>query len=125
VATILNAALQRDFLDVVDDQRGQPTWARALARQLIALGEAALSGGAPAGAYHGTASGETTWFGLARAAFELTGLDPQRVRPTTSEHFVRPAPRPGYSVLGHERWAAAGLSPLPDWRASLTDYLRP
>ena len=125
VATILNAAKQRDFLDVVDDQRGQPTWTRALARQLIGLGEAALSGDAPAGTYHGTCSGETTWYGLARAAFELTGLDPDRIRPTSSENFTRPAPRPSYSVLGHERWAAAGLDPLPDWREALSEYLRP
>lgn len=123
VATILKAAEQREFLDVVDDQRGQPTWARALARQLIALGGAALSGRAPAGAYHGTSSGETTWYGLARAAFELTGLDPDRIRPTTSDRFPRPAPRPSYSVLGHERWAAAGLEPLPDWRTSLATFL--
>jgi len=123
VATILNAAKQREFLDVVDDQRGQPTWSRALARRLIELGGAALEGRAPAGAYHGTCSGETTWYGLARAAFALSGLDPDRVRPTTSDKFPRPAPRPAYSVLGHERWAAAGLGPLPDWREALAGYL--
>jgi dTDP-4-dehydrorhamnose reductase len=108
----------------VDDQRGQPTWARDLAVQLTLLGDAALAGHAPAGIYHGTASGETTWYGLARAAFELTGLDPDRVRPTTSDRFVRPAPRPSYSVLGHGRWALAGLQPMPDWRSSLARYLR-
>lgn len=124
VATILRAAAQREHLDVVDDQHGQPTWARALARRLVDLGERALDGAAPAGFYHGTCAGETTWYGLARAAFELTGLDPDRVRPTTSGAFPRPAPRPGYSVLGHARWAQAGLDPLPHWRASLTDYLR-
>lgn len=124
VATILNAAKQREFLEVVDDQRGQPTWARALARQLIALGGAALAGRAPAGAYHGTCSGETTWYGLARAAFELTGLDPDRVRPTTSDKFPRRAARPSYSVLGHDRWAAAGLAPMPDWYAALDEFLR-
>jgi len=124
VTTILNAAKQRETLDVVDDQRGQPTWARALAGQLIRLGAAAVAGSAPAGIYHGTCAGETTWFGLARAAFELTGLDPERVRPTTSEAFVRPAPRPAYSVLDHGRWAAAGLEPLPDWRTCLEQYLR-
>ncbi len=123
VATILNAARQREFLDVVDDQRGQPTWARALAGQLIALGGAALAGQAPAGAYHGTCSGETTWYGLARTAFELSGLDPDRVRPTTSDRFPRPAPRPAYSVLGHERWAAAGLPPMPDWHLTLAEFL--
>ncbi|MBR7827372.1 dTDP-4-dehydrorhamnose reductase [Actinospica sp. MGRD01-02] len=123
VATILNAAGQREFLDVVDDQQGQPTSTRALARQLLALGSAAHAGRAPAGIYHGTCSGRTTWFGLARAAFELTGLDPERVRPTTSDKFVRPAPRPAFSVLGHDRWAAAGLEPMPDWREALGEYL--
>lgn len=123
VSTILKAAEQREFLDVVDDQRGQPTWARELAAQLVRLGEAALDGRAPAGAYHGTASGETTWFGLARAAFELTGLDPERVRPTTSDRFPRPAVRPSYSVLGHGRWARAGLEPLPGWRDGLARFL--
>lgn len=123
VATILNAATQREFLDVVDDQQGQPTSTLALARQLLALGRAAHAGRAPSGVYHGTCAEQTTWFGLARAAFELTGLDPERVRPTTSDKFVRPAPRPAYSVLGHERWAAAGLEPMPAWREALREHL--
>jgi dTDP-4-dehydrorhamnose reductase len=123
VATILNAATQREFLDVVDDQQGQPTSTLALARQLLALGRAAYAGRAPSGVYHGTCAEQTTWFGLARAAFELTGLDPERVRPTTSDKFVRPAPRPAYSVLGHERWAAAGLEPMPAWREALREHL--
>lgn len=125
VATILNAAEKREFLDVVDDQQGQPTSTPALARQLLALGRAAYAGTAPAGIYHGTCAGRTTWFGLARAAFELTGLDPERVRPTTSDKFVRPAPRPAYSVLSHDGWAAAGLAPMPDWHDALREYLTP
>jgi dTDP-4-dehydrorhamnose reductase len=120
VATMLRLAQSRDIVDVVDDQRGQPTWSFALAEQLVRLGLAAVDGTAGAGAYHGTASGETTWFGLARAVFEEAGLDPERVRPTTSDKFVRPARRPAFSVLGHDRWAAAGLAPLPHWRTMLT-----
>lgn len=87
VATILGAAADREYLDVVSDVQGQPTWSYPLARQLVALGQAALAGRAPAGAYHGTASGATTWYGLARAVFELSGLDPARIRPVTSDHF--------------------------------------
>jgi len=34
---------------------------------------------------------------------------------------VRPAPRPAYSVLGHDAWARVGLSPLRDWREALAD----
>ena len=118
VRTMLRLAGERETLDVVDDQVGQPTWTGALAAQLIALGQ---SEQAPAGIYHGTASGQTSWFGLARAAFEEAGLDPERVRPTTSDKFVRPAERPKYSVLGHERWAEAGIPPLGDWRTMLKD----
>jgi dTDP-4-dehydrorhamnose reductase len=116
---MLRLAADRDTLDVVDDQVGPPTWSFALAQQLVAL---ARSGAAP-GAYHGTAAGSTTWFGLARAAFELAGLDPARIRPTTSDKFVRPAPRPAYSVLGHEKWAGTGVSPLPDWHTQLTEAM--
>ncbi len=120
VATMLKLAAQRETLDVVDDQQGQPTWSYALAQRLVALGRAA---DAPAGVYHGTASGRTTWFELARAAYELSGLDPERIRPTSSAAFVRPAVRPAYSVLGHDRWSAAGLAPLADWRESLAEAL--
>jgi dTDP-4-dehydrorhamnose reductase len=123
VATVLRLYAQRDHLDVVDDQRGQPTWSYALARRLVELGEGAVAGTAPPGVYHGTASGETTWYGLARAVLARAGLDPDRVRPTTSDRFPRPAPRPAYSVLGHARWAAAGLPPLADWAAMLDEAM--
>jgi dTDP-4-dehydrorhamnose reductase len=116
VSTIRRLAGEREQLDVVDDQRGQPTWSYALASQLVDLGH---NVGAPGGVYHGTASGETTWYGLARAVFSEAGLDPDRVRPTTADRYVRPARRPAYSVLGHERWHDAGMRPLGDWRSML------
>ncbi|MDM4722711.1 dTDP-4-dehydrorhamnose reductase [Micromonospora sp. WMMA1363] len=123
VATMLRLAGEREHLDVVNDQRGQPTWSYALAEQLVALADAGIAGRAASGVYHGTASGETTWHGLARAVFTLRGLDPDRIRPATSDHFRRPAPRPSYSVLAHDRWAAAGLQPLPDWHSALAQML--
>ncbi|WIM99549.1 dTDP-4-dehydrorhamnose reductase [Actinoplanes oblitus] len=119
VTTMLRLAATRDTVDVVDDQQGPPTWSYALAQQLVAL---ARSAAAP-GVYHGTAAGSTTWFGLARAVFEEAGLDPARVRPTTSDRFVRPARRPAYSVLGHARWAETDVTPLRDWRAMLTEAM--
>lgn len=119
VATMLKLSATHETLDVVDDQLGQPTWARALAVRLTELGRAALAGEAPPGAYHGTASGQATWYDLARAAFELSGLDPDRIRPTTADRFIRPARRPAYSVLGHDRWSAAGLPAMADWRDEL------
>ncbi|MFJ3700561.1 MULTISPECIES: dTDP-4-dehydrorhamnose reductase [unclassified Streptomyces] len=119
VRTMIKLERVKDTLDVVDDQRGQPTWTVDLADRLVRLGQGALAGTAPAGVYHGTSGGETTWFGLTREIFRLLDTDPERVRPTTSEAFVRPAPRPAYSVLGHDRWKEAGIEPLRDWRSAL------
>lgn len=124
VGTMLRLAADRDKLDVVADARGQPTWTWALAAQLNQLGEAALRGRAAPGVYHGTAAGDASWYELARAVFSLAGLDPDRVRPTTSDRFPRPARRPAYSVLGHARWADAGLPAMAHWYDLLTEALR-
>ncbi len=123
VATVLRLAAARETVEVVADQEGQPTWSYALAARLVALAGRAVAGQAPAGVYHGTATGQTTWYGLARAVFEEAGLDPERVRPTTTDRFPRPAARPRYSVLGHDRWKLAGLPALPDWRQMLSTAL--
>ncbi|MGW2591425.1 dTDP-4-dehydrorhamnose reductase [Streptomyces sp. NPDC001515] len=121
VRTMIRLEGVRDTLDVVDDQRGQPTWTADLAARLIRLGRAALDATAPPGVYHGSSTGETTWYGFTREIFRLLGADPGRVRPTTTGAFPRPAPRPAYSVLGHDRFAAAGIEPLRDWRAALAE----
>jgi dTDP-4-dehydrorhamnose reductase len=115
VRTMIRLEGSKDTVAVVDDQRGQPTWTADVARHMLLLAEA----DAPPGIYHATSSGTTTWMGLAREVFRLLGADPGRVTPTTSGELARPAPRPGYSVLGHTRWASAGLPPLPDWTDSL------
>ena len=94
----------RDVLDVVDDQIGQPTWTPDVAAATIAL----VRGGAPAGAYHATSGGSTTLVRPGAGVFGVLGADPARVRPTTTDKFPRPAPRPAYSVLGHEAWQPPG-----------------
>ncbi|MCX5557672.1 dTDP-4-dehydrorhamnose reductase [Streptomyces sp. NBC_00038] len=123
VRTMIKLESVKDTLDVVDDQRGQPTWTVDLADRLVLLGQAALAGTAPAGVYHGTSTGETTWFGFAQEIFRLLGADAARVRPTTSAAFARPAPRPAYSVLGHERWQQAGIEPIRDWSEGLSSAM--
>jgi dTDP-4-dehydrorhamnose reductase len=119
VKTMLRLAQSHDTLNVVDDQVGQPTWSRDLARQIVAL----LDADAPAGVYHGTSAGQTTWFGFTRAIFAGAGLDPERVQPTTTDKFPRPAPRPAFSVLGHDKWAHVGLEPIREWQQALAEAL--
>jgi dTDP-4-dehydrorhamnose reductase len=113
--TMLTRALAGSPVNVVDDQRGQPTWTADVARQVHAL----ICAGAPAGSYHATSSGEVTWFGFAREIYARAGADLALVAPTTTAGFPRPAPRPAYSVLGHDGWDAAGIKPIGDWRDAL------
>jgi dTDP-4-dehydrorhamnose reductase len=113
--TMLSRATAGAPVSVVDDQRGQPTWTADVARQVYAL----ITAGAPAGTYHATSSGEVTWFGFAREIYARAGADPALVSPTTTAEFPRPAPRPAYSVLGHDAWEAAGVPPVGDWRDAL------
>lgn len=115
VKTMVALEAREREVRVVDDQRGSPTWSLDLANGLVELAERRP----PAGIYHCTNAGDTTWYGLARAVFEELGADPDRVRPTTTAEFPRPAPRPAFSVLSQVRWIGAGLRPLPDWRVAL------
>jgi dTDP-4-dehydrorhamnose reductase len=115
--TMLRLAGDRETLSVVDDQRGQPTWTLDLARQIRRIVES----GEPSGVWHATSTGEATWFSFARELFTLAGLDPERIRPTTSAAFPTPARRPAYSVLGHDAWAAHGIAAPRDWRPALRE----
>ena len=112
-AQALERVLQeRGSIDVVDDQIGQPTWTVDLARLVLELVRAQ----APSGSYHGTSSGSASWYEFAAAVAATGGIDPSLVHRTTSERFVRPAPRPAYSVLGHGAFTATGVAPIGDWR---------
>ena len=115
IKTMINLEKSKDTISVVNDQVGQPTWTKDLASQVITL----VDSEAPAGTYHATSSGQTTWFGLTQRIFELIGADPNRVLPTTTEAFPRPAPRPAYSVLGHGSWKAVGMNPIRVWDEAL------
>jgi dTDP-4-dehydrorhamnose reductase len=115
VKTMVKLEATKPELTVVNDQHGQPTWARDVAERLVAV----VENDVPAGIYHTTSTGETSWFGLTREIFSLADADPDRVQPTTTANFPRPAPRPANSVLGHEKWTRVGLNPLPPWEESL------
>jgi dTDP-4-dehydrorhamnose reductase len=104
---------------VVNDQVGQPTSASDLARQLVELGLST----SPAGIYHGTNSGQATWFEFAQEIFKLAGADVGRVAPVSSSEYPRPAKRPLYSVLSHDAWANTSVKPLRDWRIALAESM--
>src|SRR5262249_43165543 len=111
VKTIARLERSRPTLDVVDDQRGSPTWSRDLARGLLAL----AGGDAPPGVYHCTNDGDTTWYGLARAVFEELGADPDRIPPTSTAAFPRAAPPARCMRSGPAGWGRGRRSPPRAW----------
>ncbi|MFB7722736.1 dTDP-4-dehydrorhamnose reductase [Nocardia sp. NPDC056100] len=122
VATMRRLEGERESVNVVADQLGSPTYAPDLAAGLLELAARSDDPAIPR-VLHATNAGQATWFELAQAVFAGIGADPGRVLPCGTADFPRPAPRPAYSVLSGKSWAAAGLTPLRDWRAALNDAL--
>ena len=125
VATMLRLAAERDTVDVVDDQRGQPTWSRALAARLVALGR---RGAGRRRRRPASTTARPPDDHLVRPG--PGGLRDGRPRPGAgpADHerpVPPPAPRPAYSVLGHDRWSEAGMQPQPDWQTQLKEALAP
>jgi dTDP-4-dehydrorhamnose reductase len=114
--TILKLAASRPTLDVVNDQRGCPTYAVDLAQATIQLCRKNASG-----IVHATNSGDCTWFDFAQQIVESAGLA-TTVRPVSSLQMARPAPRPAYSVLSLARLQALGIQ-MPSWHDALHRYL--
>jgi len=116
---ILAAARERNELRVVDDQRGAPTSAQAIARAVASI---LMKENPPNGLYHMTAAGETTWHGFARAILEGVGLQTPVVAITSAEYAAK-ARRPKNSLLDNSRLQRVFGFALPDWRAGLAAVL--
>ncbi len=113
-------------LRVVDDQRGRPTYTPHLARAIVELSILAHHSGDARGIVHYADENECTWFDFAREIVSLTGAATEIKAVSTSE-FVRPAPRPAYSVLSTERYESLTGAKPQSWRDGLRQYfsLRP
>jgi dTDP-4-dehydrorhamnose reductase len=114
--TILKLAATRKEIEVVTDQRGCPTYSVDLARALAALCHADAKG-----IVHVTNRGDCSWFEFAQEILKQAASE-TIVRPTTSDKFVRPAPRPAYSVLSGKSLERYGIK-TERWQRAVTQYL--
>ena len=116
VETIRRLLNERESLDVVDDQRGCPTYTFDLAvklRELMGRGY---------GTYHVTNSGTCSWYEFAAKIAALKGFN-KKINPVTSDKFPRPAKRPTNSALGNTMLRLEGIEPVRHWEKALADYL--
>ncbi len=124
VRTMLSLARENDRLTVVDDQIGVPTWAGWCAEATASVCERLLADGdAPeTGCYHLAGTGQTSWYGLARAVFAQFGRTDVTVEPVSSGEYETAAPRPAYAVLDSSRARAAFDLPATTWTAQLSRF---
>jgi dTDP-4-dehydrorhamnose reductase len=115
--TILKLAAARPALDVVNDQRGCPTYSVDLARAIVQLCRKDAKG-----VVHVTNAGNCTWFEFAREIVGQAGLTTP-VRPIMTEQMPLPAPRPPYSILSAASLERFGIT-MPTWQDALARYLK-
>ena len=119
IKTILNKYLSGEkTIEIVNDQFGNPTNVSDLAKHIIYLSNYDL----PSGYYHGVNTGSTTWFGLAKQAFNLLDLDPNILIPVKSPANQIPK-RPANSTLLSQKWNNYGLNSMRPWQDALSENI--
>jgi dTDP-4-dehydrorhamnose reductase len=121
LTTMLGQARTRRELRVVDDQRGAPTWAGAIAVCVVQILKQDWHGGI----YHLSAAGETTWCGFTRAILDKARIEPRpALVPIATEEYPTPARRPKNSVLDNAKLNKTFNISLPHWESALEACLR-
>jgi dTDP-4-dehydrorhamnose reductase len=130
--TMLRLAERQQRIRVVDDQIGSPTAAAVVAGATLAALAAAVDGhsgarglGGREGVYHVACAGTTSWYGFARAIFEIARVDPPPVLvPIPTSEYPTAATRPHFSALDTSSFETTFGVRLPPWRAALEEVMR-
>jgi dTDP-4-dehydrorhamnose reductase len=128
VKTILKLGRERDTLKVVSDQFGCPTFAADLADAILkVVRQAEKNESVKWGIYHYCGAGKTTWYGFAKAIFELAGQYEKflvkNILPISTDEYSTPVKRPANSVLDCTKIERNfGIRPRP-WRESLAEMI--
>lgn len=117
VRTILKLAREREYLTVVNDQTGTPTYAADLAQGIMTLIETDGFG-----TYHLSNGGYCTWYDFAKEILRLADL-PTVVQPVSTGAFAAAALRPRYSVLRNYMLELSGGDYFRCWQEALADYI--
>ncbi|MDY6949429.1 MAG: dTDP-4-dehydrorhamnose reductase [Pseudomonadota bacterium] len=119
--TMLRLGAERDVLDVVDDQRGCPTPSWLIADATAQAIRCGISG---MRIRHLVTTGNTTWYGFARAIFTQAAVNGvldrcPLVSPVPSAAFPTPVRRPKYSVMTSELFQRESGLNFPEWHEAL------
>jgi len=119
VKTMVRKALTASEVRVVNDQHGQPTLTTDLAQHVVEL----VNTNNAVGIFHGTNSGDATWFDLTVAIYQHLGVPTSLVSPVDTSAYPTKAKRPSNSVLGHQRTISLGIPEMRSWSTALAESL--
>ncbi|MGD8960578.1 MAG: dTDP-4-dehydrorhamnose reductase [Desulfobacteraceae bacterium] len=130
VKTMLRLMPEREQLNIVDDQVGGPTWARNIAdttaHMVRQVQNERRAGRFSPGIFHLSASGATSWHGLATAVKQAAagcGILPQaglaKLCPVPTEGYPLLAARPKNSCLDGEKMRLHFGLCMPKWEQAL------
>lgn len=122
VKTMLRLSETRDTLNVVSDQIGGPTPARAIASACLTIADQLAQDGGKAGTYHFSGAPDVSWYGFAQAIFAHSGRKTS-VSPIQTVDYPTPALRPLNSRLDCSSTLAVFGINRPDWRVGLDEVL--
>lgn len=119
LSMIVERARRGEKLKAISDSFGTPTFARDLSIRLRELAERDLPG-----VFHVVNAGDgASYEEFARRALDLGGFEGTGLEIIETDALQRPAPRPRNSRLKCLLSEAIGLTPLPDWRDALADFV--
>lgn len=118
VKTMRKIATEKGACKVVCDQRGNPTNAADLAHHILKLLTTEEYG-----VYHGTGTGECSWFEFTQKIVEFSNID-ATVSPCTTEEFPTPAKRPAYSSLENMMFKATVGDEFRPWEEALQCFIK-
>lgn len=117
ISKIAQKAREQGVVEVVNDQRGSPTYTKDLAEPIRLLIEQNRSG-----IYHVANGGSCTWFDFAQEIFSRLHID-VAIKPISSEQLNRKAKRPRYSVFDCSKLTRETGHPMRSWQDALHEYL--
>lgn len=121
VYTMMKLGKDRDTLNVVNDQLGNPTHANDLAYHILKLIQTEEYG-----VYHCTGKGECSWYNFASEIMKLSGRN-CTVNPCTSEEYKSMYPnsadRPAYSSLDNMMLRCTIGDEMRDWKDALKTFM--
>jgi len=116
VKTMLRLGKERDFLNVIFDQVGSPTYAKDLAKAILDI--LPKIDNDKVEIYHYSNEGVCSWYDFAKSIFTLSNLD-CHVNPIETKDYPTPAARPHYSLLNKAKIKNDFSITIPHWEQSL------